>query len=387
VPIKIVLDTNILFENWFLSSPQLELLRRHSASGRSIVFIPSVVILELQNHYSDQLRKNITALRNLNSMLPPGEAPLVLPSPEDLVNEYSQHLQKRITELGFQIAEFTDITHDRMVSRALSKRKPFNDGAKGYRDSLIWEIILQKVVKGGDHTYFVTANCRDFAAGNQEVLHPILLEDIKQLGLPDDCITYIQTLGQLVDSIIMPDLPVMKSHERLSALQSQLMDDNILSDWISDHSKEIMDHLNKTESYAEQVFREAENSSVDNLEYPESFEVISVSKIDEQTAMVIGVAEIEANVNFAIFRADLYIHDPPYPFSIWSAGSNDHYVHAEMTISLSLRFTFSVSFETCDVTDFEVEDQTDLWGYCKKCGAIQYSGSTERCGSCNRRLY
>jgi hypothetical protein len=53
---------------------------------------------------------------------------------------------------------------------------------------------------------------------------------------------------------------------------------------------------------------------------------------------------------------------------------------------LSLRFVFSVSLEAEEVLDFEVEDQTELCGYCKRCGAIQYSYTAELCRSCRRRL-
>jgi hypothetical protein len=51
MPIKIVFDTNILFNRWYLDGPQFDLLRRHVASGRSTVTIPAVVVLELKNHY------------------------------------------------------------------------------------------------------------------------------------------------------------------------------------------------------------------------------------------------------------------------------------------------------------------------------------------------
>ena len=78
--------------------------------------------------------------------------------------------------------------------------------------------------------------------------------------------------------------------------------------------------------------------------------------------------------------------DTPYPFSVVDADWNDHYVAAEMEVRLSLRFVFSVSLETEEVLDFEVEDQTDLCGYCERCGAIQYSYAVEYCRACKRRL-
>jgi hypothetical protein len=83
---KIVLDTNILFDKWFLAGPQFELLQRHAASGRSTVFIPSMAVLELQNRYFKRVSEYISAAQKLNHVLPPGYATLSLPSPNTLVD-------------------------------------------------------------------------------------------------------------------------------------------------------------------------------------------------------------------------------------------------------------------------------------------------------------
>jgi hypothetical protein len=65
---RIVLDTKILFDKWFLTGPQFELLQRHTASGRSTVFIPSVVVLELQNRYLKKVSEHITAAQRQLSL-------------------------------------------------------------------------------------------------------------------------------------------------------------------------------------------------------------------------------------------------------------------------------------------------------------------------------
>ena len=52
---------------------------------------------------------------------------------------------------------------------------------------------------------------------------------------------------------------------------------------------------------------------------------------------------------------------------------NNHYILAEIEVCLSLRFVFSVSLETDEIIDFEVENETELWGYCRGCGAIEGS--------------
>ena len=63
MPIRIVFDTNILFNRWYLDGLQFDLLRRHVASGRSTVAIPAVVVLELKNHYLKIVSKHLDAVQ------------------------------------------------------------------------------------------------------------------------------------------------------------------------------------------------------------------------------------------------------------------------------------------------------------------------------------
>jgi hypothetical protein len=388
MPIKIVFDTNILFNRWYLDGPQFDLLRRHVASGRSTVTIPAIVVLELKNHYLKIVSEHLGAVQKLNPMLPEGYEPISLATPSDLAEDYVKQLRSRIAELGFREAPFTDILHESIVERAITRRRPFKDSGSGYQDCLIWETILQSVTDKVDVTYFVTTNHKDFAADDRQSLHPDLLEDVRRRGITEDRIQYVPDLKTLIDSHITPDMPAVESAEKLAALSARLLDDDILRDWISENSTQIMKELNKGESrFLDSVVQEAETVEVNNLEYPESFEIDSISAIDDKTAVVIGRAEVDANVTFLLFRNEYMILDPPFPFSAMGSSWNDHYIPAEIQLRLTLRFVFSVSLETDEVLDFEVEDETQLSGYCRRCGAIQYNEGAEKCGSCNRPFF
>jgi hypothetical protein len=319
-------------------------------------------------------------------MLPPGYAELSLPSSQTLADDYLRHLRSRIAELGFKEMEFIGIAHDRIMEKAIKRQKPFNEGGSGYQDCLICETILQKIANERDPTYLVTENYKDFATDDKQSLHPNLLEDIRLRGIPEGCIQYIRDLKTLIDSLIAPDMPAVKSEERLSAFADRLVDDSILTDWISDNADKIMAALNKAGIDLDGAVREAEDVYVRHLEHPKSFEIDTISAISDQAAVVIATTEIDASIAFVLHRSEYMIADPPYPFSVVAADWNDHYIAAEMVVRLSLRFVFSVSLETEEVLAFEVEDQTELCGYCRRCGAIQYNYSADRCRSCKRRL-
>jgi PIN domain len=384
---KIVLDTNVLFDKWFLTGPQFELLRRHTASGRSTVVIPSVVVLELENHYQRKISEHIAAAQKLNAMLPPGAAAIPLPSPEEIAAVYGRQLRDRLSELGFQEVHFTEILHDRLIEKAIKRRKPFADGGTGYRDALIWEMVLRHVVCSGDITYLVTENYKDFATDNKKELHPYLRDELRTLGFEDGCVMYVANLSTLIDLFITPDMPAAVSEEKFATLRDGMLGEVSFVDWINDNAEEILDYLNKTSISLDHLLQKAEEVSIANLEFADSFDVDSVSVIDETSAVVIGTTEIEATVNFFVHRSDYYLYNPPYPFSAWNLSWSDHYIAAEATIRLSLRFVFSVSLDRDEITEFEVDNHTELWGYCKRCGAIQYSNTAEVCRACHRRLF
>jgi len=121
MPIKIVLDTNIFFNKWFLEGPQFELLRRHVASGRSIVFIPSVVILELKTHYLKKVSEHVNAVQKLTHVLPPGYTAPPLPLPQTVADDYPRYLRSRISELGLGV--------DHILRYELEAMAPYGPGA------------------------------------------------------------------------------------------------------------------------------------------------------------------------------------------------------------------------------------------------------------------
>jgi hypothetical protein len=351
------------------------------------VVIPAVVAMEMKNHYLKQVTEYLAAVEKLNRMLPEGYEPISMAPPSDLAEAYAKQLQGRIEELGFQERPFRGIPHDRVVERAMQRRKPFKENGSGYQDCLIWETILLYVADREEVTYLVTTNHKDFAADDRQSLHVDLLEDLRRIGITEDKVQYIPDLRTLIDSHIIPDMPAVESDEKLSAFGRRLLDDDILRDWISENTDKIMAALNKSEINLDRIVDEAETVDIDNLEYPKSFEIDSISALDDKIAVVIGASEIDTHLTFTLFRNNYMILDPPYPFSVMFGDWNDHYILAEMEVCLSLRFVFSVSLETNEVLDFEVEDETELSGYCRRCGAIRYNEIGETCGACKRRFF
>jgi hypothetical protein len=118
------------------------------------VYIPAIVIDEVVNQYGEQIRE----LCSKFSKLAPAWKRVRgddLPSPiaEDQIGReqeaYRTFLLTKLKSFGVTILPYPNTSHERLVTRALQRRKPFRNDGAGYRDTLVWESVLP-LLKGTD---------------------------------------------------------------------------------------------------------------------------------------------------------------------------------------------------------------------------------------------
>ena len=101
---------------------------------------------------------------------------------------------------------FGEVLNEHLVPRAISAKRPFRDGEKGYRDSVIWLSLIQYLKKLGAQRLkliFINANSHDFfdkAAGGVS-LHPQLKEDLSEHGLQVEIAPY-KSLREFIGSAV-----------------------------------------------------------------------------------------------------------------------------------------------------------------------------------------
>ena len=146
-----------------------------------------------------------------------------------LYSGYSSYFCRIVRiEQEFEHLPYPSISHKDLAKRALGKRRPFREHDAGYRDSLLWSAILERLTKDKQPMAFVTNNTRDF--GKRKV-HEHLTEDLRQIGLPEDVITLFQTLSELNEALILPTL------KRLEAVRDNLSDEShptSIRKWVDD---------------------------------------------------------------------------------------------------------------------------------------------------------
>lgn len=236
---KIFLDTNTFYNDWFLKSANFKYLFNWINSIGHTIILSELVIQESDNIFQrEQLaawsdfRKNIKQLGKFNK------------SKIDFLNEpienkhYSlkSEIAQKTTE--FKIFGYSNISHETVVQKALKNKRPFLEGEKGYRDTLIWLSFLNYIEKSheNDDVIFITHNKSDFfkKTTNDELLfHSDLQDDIGKISLPVKIIPF-SSLAKFIESTIDKDIHALDHYkteelfgefiEELSTTHFELMD-------------------------------------------------------------------------------------------------------------------------------------------------------------------
>src|SRR3990167_9020579 len=163
----IILDTNIIVDNFRLDTPKFLGLFSYLKKTNSKLFLPSFVLEEVIKKYKDALIKHKDSFEKENRV-----------NVEDLVKSYSSELTTILFKNKVSIIKPKDIASRKIFSRALKAEPPFDASGRGVRDTLIWLSIVNHIkISPKGYFCFISANTKDF--GNNE-LHQNLKEDLKE---------------------------------------------------------------------------------------------------------------------------------------------------------------------------------------------------------------
>ncbi len=149
------------------------------------------------------------------------------PTPPAKQRDFSRAFLELLAENGIGVLPLPD-THDETVARAIAKRTPFNDGAKGYRDALVWEAVLAETHRSTAEVVLVTkdggfchqtsghpskgtqpqaATADDAAKGPQIPWHATLESELRELGLLSR-VHLVRSLGAALELLPPDKLPL-----------------------------------------------------------------------------------------------------------------------------------------------------------------------------------
>lgn len=231
---KIVLDTNILCQDYFFEKPHFRTLFEGAFAVPLEIHIPEVVCDETVNRYREDLEDALESFdkssRTLSSLSKVEHNAAIDVSAK--VVEYKRFLENYLKERGVAVEPYPDIPHKRIVERDLSRKKPFKRNGSGYRDTLIWENVKRVMGWGSERIVFITNNPRDFGEG------PIVDTDLQDEIRNADRLKICRSLKYFNDEFVVPKL------EKLEQVKIQLQHAKLerfsLQDWLRENLKDLL---------------------------------------------------------------------------------------------------------------------------------------------------
>lgn len=184
----LVMDANILIQDFWLSGSGWQYLLKRNFLLHKIA-IPNIVLEEaaanLERRAEDLLQRIETAghtarLRAQHQRLFNRKS-IGRESPAELAARYKRFIRRTVKQYKGIIVDPPDVPLEALVERSIRRRKPFNQGDRGFRDTLIWMNTLA-LVQEHHRVSFVSANTSDYSENGG--LHPDLEKDLAPI-LPE----------------------------------------------------------------------------------------------------------------------------------------------------------------------------------------------------------
>jgi hypothetical protein len=219
----VVFDTNCFHStDWTLSSPAWRVLAYRSRQDMCRLVVPEIVVRELVSKYGPALQKIVgneaSANRDLHNFgidvphVPRRDV-------ETMTAVYNERFRSNLSEARVEVPPPpTNLDILELADRAIGRRRPFNDQGTGFRDSLIWETVLDLACVAPRTRVALLSSDAAFAADDKTgLLHPQLVADVMLSGGSKDQVVLFKSMADYVRSLGV-------ANDRLTADVSELLE-------------------------------------------------------------------------------------------------------------------------------------------------------------------
>lgn len=209
---RIVPDSTVFVADLAILGEELANLLASLRSMVGMLCIPDVVLDEVKNKQREILVEQDVAVRALRRKI--RNVSGYVPPPIDVTSEarssFLAMLDDLLAEPWTSRLAYPEVSHQAVVERELSGRKPFNRAKHtGYRDYLLWLTVLREAAVSEEAIAFVTANAQDFG---KEALHADLIADLRAAAVPESRIVF-------VDSVASFNARFTRTHRELPSIE------------------------------------------------------------------------------------------------------------------------------------------------------------------------
>lgn len=391
---KIILDTNVVaFQDWYLNKPDFSLFETFLVLSKAKLVVPQLVVEETKNKYRGEVENTIKAvseyLEKLNRLLMSSILTPPSVSSESACSGYERDLHERLNGLDTEMPSHSDIPHDDIVKRDLAQRRPFkrsNKGSTGYRDTLIWEVILRKVAVASEETVFITQNYKDFGESKTGELHKDLKEDLRLNGLPDNCVQLCNSIHAFNEKYAKPKFTALA--EAKTQLEKGAYHGFSITSWFEDNREQIISALQtKADSsgWHSPLPIDVDEPTILNVENPSPFEINDIYELDVDRVYIDICADIIVDLDCYLDKYDYWGMPKDILLDISTQDWSEHCFWATITLEVSISLTMTFNIKEERVEEFEA-DFMEIFGCCKSCGKAITWEVAEDCPGCGKSL-
>lgn len=225
MPPYLVLDSNLIGFEPPLGSNDARVLLDAARQGQLHLAVPELVVREVMNKWREMMTTRLSKFGSAATNLGELGAAIQVPSEQDL-NELEVATEARFREAleapNCMVPGFPGVAHEEVVGRALRRDQPFDkNGKDGYRDTLLWETVLELAAMHEDvHVGLVSNDLAAFATGDQGGLSKTLVQDVaERVGRPD-AVELCTSLEMAVERFAQEDSRVVERAARLVRVDS-----------------------------------------------------------------------------------------------------------------------------------------------------------------------
>ena len=342
---RFFIDTCVFYDDWYLTSPNLRLLFHFMNNNSHDLLISKVVVQEMENLRARELSKVIAALKQniskakrLNGKTPLESDGELVATPYNFLDLLQEKVESTI------LIEYSSISHVTVVERALNARRPFLEGEKGYRDTLIWLSLLDYVrsSKSDEEIVFITVNKSDFFDAKSVVpaFHSDLVRDLASLDSAIK-VTPFDALSTFVVSTIDKDQHAI-DHTKAEDLFGEYIEREGLN-YLETLNPEVLDELTSTLLPGSNALSHVLSIAAVLYEGIEDFTVISTKNL--------GDGDIYVSCRYDLRGVVVTIEIPAadYHLNHASIAGSGRYYDVELTttsakLAFGIRPLYSVDF-------------------------------------------
>ena len=343
----VVIDSNILFSDFYLKGANLENLCKSKLLIDGEIYVPEVVIQETITNFQSQIKETRQSVeKNISKFNKIGykwkfDNPITEKFIDDRISEYERVLRRQIDDLGIKVLNIPVIPIEKMIEHDLAGKKPFKKEGAGYRDYLIWHGVKEccnkpKKVLEVLKVVFITKNTKDFCENDN--VHPDLINDLNNSRINPQSVRIVGEISDVINEYITPKQKVLNdikdtlnTHKEYKKINLKNEVDNVLS-------KSLLWHELSDESPFDQVYESPTVSGYDIL----VFEVTDVRKLSEDQIVIDVDVTVDGEFSVFIFKSDYWTMREDEQPTLINDDWNDHYVAALDNAQVNLTLTLIV---------------------------------------------